>query len=185
MDWEAVASPLLEMDVSCCLSAVVRIRLDHLEPITIFRELELDTLYYLSIADHIVRIMPALKKYLGEIYLWRHVLNLPAAIAFAILFLILTIAHGWMIQQTRLWFCLPLFVGGICELHSGQKLCKGTDVCSHPVEVIGYVARTLAYNSTGSVGPFVVQAVFLLLPPVLFAATLYTVYARVVRSVRG
>lgn len=34
-------------------------------------------------------------------------------------------------------------------------------------------------------GPFIVQALFLLLPPVLFAATLYMVYARVVRSVRG
>lgn len=34
-------------------------------------------------------------------------------------------------------------------------------------------------------GPFIVQAVFLLLPPVLFAATLYMVYARVVRSVQG
>jgi hypothetical protein len=34
-------------------------------------------------------------------------------------------------------------------------------------------------------GPFIVQAVFLLLPPVLFAATLYMIYARVVRSVGG
>ena len=34
-------------------------------------------------------------------------------------------------------------------------------------------------------GPFIVQAVFLLLPPVLFAATLYMIYARVVSSVGG
>lgn len=33
-------------------------------------------------------------------------------------------------------------------------------------------------------GPFIVQAVFLLLPPVLFAATLYMEYARVVRSLQ-
>jgi hypothetical protein len=59
------------------------------------------------------------------------------------------------------------------------------DSCLHTVEVVGYIARAVAYNSTGSMGPFIVQAVFLLLPPVLFAATLYMVYARVVRSVRG
>ena len=32
---------------------------------------------------------------------------------------------------------------------------------------------------------FIIQAIFLLLPPVLFAATLYMVYGRVVRSVGG
>lgn len=34
-------------------------------------------------------------------------------------------------------------------------------------------------------GPFITQATFLLLPPVFFAATLYMVYARVVRSLEG
>lgn len=34
-------------------------------------------------------------------------------------------------------------------------------------------------------GPFITQACFLLLPPVLFAATLYMLYARVVRALGG
>lgn len=51
--------------------------------------------------------------------------------------------------------------------------------------MIGYVARALAYNATGSMAFFIIQAIFLLLPPVLFAATLYMVYGRVVRSVGG
>ncbi|KAF3041892.1 hypothetical protein E8E12_005220 [Didymella heteroderae] len=110
--------------------------------------------------------MPMLEKYLGEVYLWKYVPNLTAAIAFAILFLILTIIHGLMIWQTRLWFCLPFLLGGTFE-------------------VVGYIARAIAYMSTGDMVPFIVQAVFLLLPPVLFAATLYMVYARVVRSVQG
>ena len=62
-------------------------------------------------------------------------------------------------------------------MHADFRLCV--------VEVVGYIARILAYDSTGSMGPFVVQAVFLLLPPVLFAATLYTVYGRIVRSIGG
>lgn len=53
------------------------------------------------------------------------------------------------------------------------------------MEVVGYIARAIAPNSTAEMGPFIVQAVFLLLPPNFFAATLYMVYARVVRSVHG
>lgn len=51
--------------------------------------------------------------------------------------------------------------------------------------MVGYATRAVAYHSTGDMGPFIVQAIFLLLPPVLFAATLYVVYARVVRAVGG
>lgn len=46
--------------------------------------------------------MPVLEKYLGEIYLWKYVPNLPAAITIAVSFLGLTIAHGWTIWRARL-----------------------------------------------------------------------------------
>ncbi|KAI9661676.1 MAG: hypothetical protein M1821_008914 [Bathelium mastoideum] len=78
----------------------------------------------------------------------------------------MTIAHGWKMIKTRLWFCLPFVIGGTFE-------------------VIGYTARATASNSTGSLAPYLIQAIFLLLPPVLFAATLYMVYSRVVRAVQG
>lgn len=53
------------------------------------------------------------------------------------------------------------------------------------VEVIGYIARATAYNATGALLPYIVQAIFLLLPPVLFAASLYMVYSRLIRAVQG
>jgi hypothetical protein len=53
------------------------------------------------------------------------------------------------------------------------------------VEVIGFLGRILAHFSTASLGAFILQAVFLLLPPVLFAASLYMVYSRVVHAVSG
>jgi len=53
------------------------------------------------------------------------------------------------------------------------------------VEIIGYASRAAATNATGSLGPYLIQAIFLLLPAVLFAASLYMVYSRVVRSVHG
>lgn len=54
-----------------------------------------------------------------------------------------------------------------------------------PVEVIGFTARATATNHTGSLAPFLLQGIFLLLPPVLFAASMYMLYARIVRAVGG
>jgi hypothetical protein len=57
--------------------------------------------------------MPALETYHGT-YLWHYVPSLPAAITFATLFGLATIAHGWKMLTTRMWFCLPFVIGGIC-----------------------------------------------------------------------
>lgn len=54
-----------------------------------------------------------------------------------------------------------------------------------PVEVIGYIARAASSNHTGELIPYLIQSIFLLLPPVLFAATLYMTLGRVVRSVQA
>lgn len=52
-------------------------------------------------------------------------------------------------------------------------------------EVLGYASRAVATYYTGSLVPFLLQAIFILLPPCLFAGTLYMVYSRVVRAVGG
>ncbi|KAF4498895.1 RTA1 [Fusarium agapanthi] len=67
-------------------------------------------------------------------------------------------------SKTR--FCLPFFLGGVCE-------------------VLGYFFRALCYNATNSLPLNIMQALFLLLPPVFLAATLYMVYSRLVRSIGG
>lgn len=55
----------------------------------------------------------------------------------------------------------------------------------HTGEVIGYAARAVSYDSTGSLGGYLIQAIFLVIPPVFFAASLYMVYSRIVRAVHG
>ncbi|KAH7076295.1 RTA1 like protein-domain-containing protein [Paraphoma chrysanthemicola] len=110
--------------------------------------------------------MPELQMYKGRTYLWDYVPNLPAAIAFAALFALLSIAHTWKMIRLRMWFCIPFVIGGACE-------------------VLGYISRAIATNNTGSLIPFLLQGIFLLLPPVFFAASLYMVYSRVVRAVDG
>ncbi|KAK5707596.1 hypothetical protein LTR97_000133 [Elasticomyces elasticus] len=109
--------------------------------------------------------MPELETFHDE-YLWHYVPSLALSITFAVLFALATAVHGLKIFTSKLWFCLPFFFGGICE-------------------VIGYGTRAVAYNNTGELAPYLIQAIFLVLPPVFFAATLYMVYSRVVRSVRG
>ncbi|CAO2651437.1 Nn.00g040070.m01.CDS01 [Neocucurbitaria sp. VM-36] len=109
--------------------------------------------------------MPTLETYKGT-YLWKYIPNLPAAITFAILFLILTILHTWRMIKHRTWFCIPFVVGGFCE-------------------PIGYASRAISTHHTGSLLPYLLQAIFILLPPCLFAGTLYMIYSRVVRALHG
>ncbi|WPH02282.1 Hypothetical protein R9X50_00513800 [Acrodontium crateriforme] len=109
--------------------------------------------------------MKTLDQY-GEVYIWNYIPSLPAAVVFSLLFGLATIVHLWKMVYTRTWFCIPFVVGGIFE-------------------EIGFTARACASNSNDALLPYLLQAIFLLLPPVFFAATLYMVYSRVVRAVQG
>ena len=50
---------------------------------------------------------------------------------------------------------------------------------------MGYACRAVATYYTGHLVPFLLQAILILLPPCLFAGTLYMVYSRVVRAVQA
>ncbi|KAI1408592.1 RTA1 like protein [Hypoxylon sp. FL1857] len=110
--------------------------------------------------------MAQLEPYVGNYYLWKYLPSIPAAIIFALLFLAATGAHCWRLFKTRLWFCLPFVVGGI-------------------MEVIGYCARAAAHDRTGELIPYIIQNILILLPPVLFAASIYMVLGRIIRAVHG
>lgn len=53
------------------------------------------------------------------------------------------------------------------------------------VEFIGYAARAAAHDKTGRLMPFIIQSVFILIAPTLFAAAVYMVLGRIIRSVRA
>ncbi|KAL1602401.1 hypothetical protein SLS60_005817 [Paraconiothyrium brasiliense] len=65
-----------------------------------------------------------------------------------------------------MWFCIPFVVGGIFE-------------------IIGYVGRAMAHDATGKLVPYILQSTFLLIGPILFAASLYMTLSRVIRAVDG
>ncbi|KAK3332186.1 RTA1 like protein [Cercophora scortea] len=104
--------------------------------------------------------------YKGGYYLWSYVPSLAAAIVFAVLFIGITAAHCYGLWKSRLWFCIWFIIGGL-------------------MEIVGFCARASASSKTGQLMPYVIQNLFLLLPPVLFAATAYMVLGRVIRSVNG
>jgi hypothetical protein len=129
--------------------------------------------------------MPVLQKYKGVVYLWEYVPSLSAAIVFAILFLLITLFHIHKMVRTKMWFCIPFVIGGICMSKYTPKTLPSRSNINYPGEPIGYLCRALTYNHTSSLILYLLQSLFLLLPPVLFAGTLYMVYSRVVRSVHG
>jgi hypothetical protein len=43
----------------------------------------------------------------------------------------------------------------------------------------------VATDLTGELGPFIVQAIFILVPPAFFAASIYMCLARIIRTVEG
>ncbi|KAF6831191.1 rta1 domain-containing protein [Colletotrichum plurivorum] len=116
--------------------------------------------------------MPELQSHNGY-YLWHYVPNLVAAIIFEVLFVLITLYHGWMIAKTKTWFCIVFAIGGLRKPPS------------FAVEIIGYAGRAIARERTGEIGPYVMQSVTILIAPALFAASVYMTLGRIIRSVHG
>ncbi len=130
--------------------------------------------------------MPDVKSDNGY-YLWHYNPSQPAAVVFIVLFALATAAHGWKMFTTRMWFCLPFFIGGICThrfFPMTIQICR-VDANLTVVEIIGYMGRILSHDHTDELGPYIIQSIFLLLAPVLFAASLYMTYGRCVRAIDG
>ncbi|KAF3357076.1 hypothetical protein VdG1_06093 [Verticillium dahliae VDG1] len=101
--------------------------------------------------------------YKEGIYLWKYVPSLALSIIFLSIFGVLSLAHTWRMFQHRLWFCLPFVVGGY-------------------LEATGCVGRVIARNDTSGLMPYIIQSIFLLVPPSLFAASIYMVLGRIIRG---
>ncbi|KAN0094143.1 putative RTA1 domain protein [Hyaloscypha variabilis] len=80
------------------------------------------------------------------------------ALVFAILFFVVSLIHLIKLFRHRAWFFFPIIIGGV-------------------LECIGYVARTK--------GPYIVQALAILVAPALMAATIYMILGRIVLATDG
>ncbi|KAL8937181.1 MAG: hypothetical protein Q9216_004555 [Gyalolechia sp. 2 TL-2023] len=95
--------------------------------------------------------------------LYRYTPSLIAAIIAIVVFTILTILHTYRMFQSKLLFCLPFTIGGAFEL-------------------IGYVGRAVGHYDRVSLGAYIIQSLFILVAPALFAATIYMTLGRVMRA---
>lgn len=92
--------------------------------------------------------------------------SLAAAVAAIVVFALLTVAHGYRLITTRMWFTIPFVVGGLFE-------------------TVGYVGRALGHNNKQSKTAYIMQSLLILVAPALFAATIYMTLGRLIRAVRG
>lgn len=83
-----------------------------------------------------------------------------------VLFAIVTAHHGWMMFRKRCWFWTSFWIGGI-------------------LEVLGYIIRGVSSNQPDNVGLYAIQSLFILLPPILFAASIYMTLSRLLVYIEG
>ncbi|KUJ11459.1 RTA1-domain-containing protein [Mollisia scopiformis] len=99
---------------------------------------------------------------------YRYNPSLGAAVAFVVLFTSTTTFHLYQMIRTRTWYFIPFVVGGAFEF-------------------IGYIGRAISSQQSPNwtIGPYLVQTLFLLLAPALFSASVYIQLGRIILLVDG
>ncbi|RTE78510.1 hypothetical protein BHE90_007001 [Fusarium euwallaceae] len=94
--------------------------------------------------------------------------TVAGGVIFALLFVGTSAFHFWQLFRARCWFMIPLVIGGI-------------------LEIIGYAARAKSGNESPdwTLGPYIIQAILLLVAPALFAASIYMELGRIVIMSEG
>ncbi|KAF2712578.1 RTA1-domain-containing protein [Pleomassaria siparia CBS 279.74] len=88
-------------------------------------------------------------------------------IIFLALFVTTTLIHIFQMAKARTWYLLPLAIGGIFE-------------------IIGFIGRLLSHeNDYAVLVPYIIQAIFILIAPALFAASIYIILGRIILLVHG
>ncbi|KAI5208312.1 RTA1 like protein [Aureobasidium subglaciale] len=113
---------------------------------------------------------------------YEYIPSKAAAIIFCLVFVIITLIHVWQLFRTRTWFFIPR---PLYDLLHQRWLRAHTNMPI--VEIIGYAARA---NSAGqhpdyTLMPYILQSLFLLLAPTLFAASIYMELGRILDLTEG
>ncbi|KAH7205790.1 RTA1 like protein-domain-containing protein [Fusarium redolens] len=102
-----------------------------------------------------------------DVKLYRYTPSLGAAIVSVVVFAVLTILHAWKPLRAR----AQIRVVMLMELYA--------------VQAIGYCGRIWSHYDTLSVGGFVLQAILILVAPALYAASIYMILGRLIRTLRA
>ncbi|KAJ4249062.1 hypothetical protein NW762_012394 [Fusarium torreyae] len=96
--------------------------------------------------------------------LYRYDPSLAAAIVSVIVFAVLTALHTWRLFRARAYYFTAFVVGGLFE-------------------TVGYCGRIWSHYDKLVVGGFILQAIPILVAPALFAASIYMILGRLIRTV--
>jgi hypothetical protein len=119
-----------------------------------------------------------------------------AALLFAGLFGISAIIHLVQMIKGRAWLYTSFVVGAISTFAVSitstssliiplyRLLCTSI-LTSRPVMAAGYAFRYISAKSPSELGPYIAQSLFIILPPSLYAATIYMIYGRLVLFVNA
>ncbi|KAL8894116.1 MAG: hypothetical protein Q9192_004603 [Flavoplaca navasiana] len=102
----------------------------------------------------------------GEYVLYHYSPSIAAAAVTIVVFAVLTGLHAYRMIKTKLWFCIPFTLGGVFEF-------------------VGYVGRAVGHSSPESLGAYIVQSLFVLVAPALFAASIYMTLGRLIRALHA
>ncbi|KAM7215193.1 RTA1 like domain containing protein [Rhypophila decipiens] len=91
--------------------------------------------------------------------------SLGGEVAFIVIFALVTVAHLILIIRRRTWYFIPFVLGCLFE-------------------AVGYMGRAIQASQEPDEwvrGPYILQALTILLAPALFAASIYMVLGRIIR----
>ncbi|KAF7587654.1 hypothetical protein BBP40_006910 [Aspergillus hancockii] len=99
--------------------------------------------------------------------------SMAGAVIFIVLFLGTTLFHIYQMVRNRTWFFVPFVIGGILLIQA--------------VEVIGYIGRAMSSKESPNwtLGPYIIQTLFLLIAPALLAASIYMLLGRIILVLRA
>ncbi|KAK6330464.1 hypothetical protein TWF696_003355 [Orbilia brochopaga] len=100
-------------------------------------------------------------QYDGHDYqLYKYSPSVPAAVVFTLIFAILAVLHTYYLFKNKGWYWIPFTLGVIFE-------------------AIGYAGRIAGHYYPYSLAWYILQAVFILIGPTVFAASIYMTLSRI------
>ncbi|TDZ48375.1 Protein RTA1 [Colletotrichum trifolii] len=101
-----------------------------------------------------------------DFQLYRYTPSLAAAVVSVIVFAALTVLHTWRLWKAKAFYFTAFTVGGVFQ-------------------TIGYAGRIWGHYDKFSLGGFIIQAILILVAPALYAASIYMILGRLIRTVKA
>ncbi|PWW72963.1 RTA1 like protein [Tuber magnatum] len=92
--------------------------------------------------------------------------SLAGAIIFAVGFFLSSGFHVVQLTRTKTWYFIPLVVGAL-------------------MEAVGYIGRAISNRDPFALTPYLIQALFLLIAPALYAASIYMILGRLITTIEA